>query len=57
MGGTASFVLLCQVCLPRIKSEVLEETVLRIWNNLQICVIHHYGHYTQFQIDDIKKLK
>ena len=39
------------------KNEVSEETVLRIRNNSQICVIRHYGQYTQFQIDEIGKLK
>ena len=51
------FVLMCQVCLPRIKYEVSGETVLRIRNNSQICVIHHYGQYELFQIGEIRKLK
>ena len=56
MGGTVTFVLVCQVCLPsRIKHEVSEETVLRIRNNSQICAIHHYGQNTQFKLDDLRK--
>ena len=70
MGGKASFhleyplvlsrfcfVLVCEVCLPRINHEVSEETNLGIWNNSQLCVIHHYGQDIQIQIGDIRKLK
>ena len=35
MGGTASFVLVCLVCLPRIKHEVSEETVLNVEQGVQ----------------------
>ena len=51
------FVLMCQVYLPRIKYEVSEETVLRLRNYSQICVIRHYGQYTQFLIDKIGKFE
>ena len=53
MGGTASF---C-TGVPSIKHAVPEETVLRIQNNSQICVIRHYGQYTQSHIDEIRKLR
>ena len=53
MDGTASVF----TGVRSMKHKDSEETVLRIRNNSQICVIHHYGEYTQFQIGDIRKLK
>ena len=43
--------------VPQIEYQVSEGTVMLIQNNPQICVIPHYGQYTQVQKDDINKLK
>ena len=40
MGGTSSLAMVCEVCFPRLKHGVSEETVLKIRNNSQI--IHKY---------------
>ena len=43
--------------MPSWNQTVTEKNSAQITGKFMTCGIHHYGQYTHFQIDDIRKLK